>query len=74
MARRGRGRHLGSLRSSMVAPVKVLKQGIVRLIQSRLVSAYLLSHNTINSTNRTLFTGSAEQPLNLFTFEILNID
>ena len=72
MARRGRGRHLGSLRSSMVAPVKVLKQGVVRLIQ--LVSVYLLSHNTINSTNRTLFTGSAEQPLNLFTFEILNID
>ena len=35
----------------------------VRLIGSRLVSAYFLSHNTIHSTSRTLFTGSAEQPL-----------
>ena len=37
--------------------------GAVRLIHFWLVSAYFLSHNTIYSTSRTLFTGSAEQPL-----------
>ena len=35
----------------------------VRLIGSRLVSAYFLSHNIIHSTSRTLFIRSAEQPL-----------
>ena len=37
-------------------------QWAVRLVQFRLVSAYLLSHNIIHSASRTLFTRSAEQP------------
>ena len=39
--------------------------GAVRLSNfglSRLVLPYLLSHNTINSASRTLFTVSVEQP------------
>ena len=34
---------------------------VVRLVLSRLVSAYFLSQNTIHSTSPTLFMRSAEQ-------------
>jgi hypothetical protein len=36
---------------------------VVRLISAWLISAYLLSHNTIHSTSRALFLESAEQAL-----------
>ena len=36
--------------------------GLSNLGLSRLVLAYLLSHNTIHSASRTLFIRSAEQP------------
>ena len=37
--------------------------GLSNFDLSRLVLAYLLSHNTIHSASRILFTRSAEQPL-----------
>ena len=67
------GNYLVDSTSSRRGPVHIEKSlglfGWSNLDLFRLISAYLFSHNTIHSTSRILFTGSAEQPRIKLKFE-----